>query len=110
VQPSSLSSVPPHASGKRQQKSKGNVGSSSAACEALSVKKSAEIAALFSEVKLTQTSDTVARNLTKTDSASKTGEVFYNTLEPPDYFLTSKTRNIKNCLGGSLENSLGYLP
>jgi hypothetical protein len=110
MQSSSLSSVPPYAGGKRQQKSKGNAGSSSAAYEALSVKKSAEIAALFSEVKLTQTSDNVARNLTNTDSASNTGEVFYNTLEPPDYFLTSKTRNNKNCLGSSLENSLGYLP
>lgn len=110
MQSSSLSSVPPYPSGKRQQKSKGNVGSSSAACEALSVKKSAEIAALFSEVKLPQTSDIVARNLTNTDSASNTGEVFYNTLEPPDYFLTSKTRNSKNYIGSSLENSLGYLP
>ncbi|XP_023721776.1 uncharacterized protein LOC111872289 [Cryptotermes secundus] len=110
MQSSSLSSVPPYVTGKNQQKIKGNVGSSSAACEALSVKKSAEIAALFSDVKLTQTSDTVARNLTDMDSTSKTGEVFYNTLEPPDYFLTSKTRNSRNCIGSSLENSLGYLP
>ncbi|XP_069679818.1 serine-rich adhesin for platelets [Periplaneta americana] len=111
MQPSSLSSVPPYvSSGKRQQKSKSTVGSTSAACEALSVKKSAEIAALFSDVKLTQTTDIVARSLSNTDSVSNTGEVFYNTLEPPDYFLTSKTRSSRNGMGSSLENSLGYLP
>jgi hypothetical protein len=110
VQPSSLSSVPPYASGKRQQKSMSSVGSTSAACEALSVKKSAEIAALFSDVKLAHKTETVARNATSMDSAGNTGEVFYNTLEPPDYFLTSKTRNGRNSIGSSLENSLGYLP
>ncbi|KDR19998.1 hypothetical protein L798_05964 [Zootermopsis nevadensis] len=110
MQPPSLSSLPPYANGKRQQKSKSDVGSTSAACEALSVKKSAEIAALFSDVKLTQTTDIVARNATNVDSTSNTGEVFYNTLEPPDYFLTSKTRNSRNSIGTGLENSLGYLP
>jgi hypothetical protein len=109
-QTSSLSSVPTYASGKKQQKSKGNVGSTSAACEALSVKKSAEIAALFSDVKLNQTADTVPKSVTNVVSTSRTGEVFYNTLEPPDYFLTSKTRNNRNCMGSGLENSLGYLP
>jgi hypothetical protein len=102
--------VPPYASGKKQQKCKGNVGSTSAASEALSVKKSAEIAALFSDVKLTHTADTVPKSVTNTGSTSKTGEVFYNTLEPGDYFLTSKTRNNRNCMGSGLENSLGYLP
>lgn len=110
TQPPSLSSVPPYANGKRHQKSKNNVGSTSAACEALSVKKSAEIAALFSDVKLTHTTDIVAKNTTNIDSTGNTGEVFYNTLEPPDYFMTSKTRNSRNCIGTGLENSLGYLP
>jgi hypothetical protein len=110
MQPTPLSSLPSHANGKRQQKSKSNVGSTSAAREALSVKKSAEIAALFSDVKLTQTTDTVARNAANMESTSNTGEVFYNTLEPPDYFLTSKTRNSTKSIGTGLENSLGYLP
>ena len=109
-QPSSLPGAPPYASGKKQQKCKGNVGSTSAASEALSVKKSAEIAALFSDVKLTQTADTVPKSMTNMGSTNKSGEVFYNTLEPADYFLTSKTRNNRNCMGSGLENSLGYLP
>ncbi|PSN34548.1 hypothetical protein C0J52_24357 [Blattella germanica] len=92
---------------KRHQKSKSTVGSSSAACEALSVKKSAEIAALFSDVKLTQTTDIIARNTANSDNG---GEVFYNTLEPPDYFLSSKSRSTRSGLGSNLENSLGYLP
>jgi hypothetical protein len=102
--------MPPYASGKKQQKCKGNVGSTSAASEALSVKKSAEIAALFSDVKLTHTADIIPKSVTNMGSTSKTGEVFYNTLEPADYFLTSKTRNNRNCMGSGLENSLGYLP
>lgn len=64
--------------------------------EALSVKKSAEIAALFTEVK-------------SGSKASETDEVFYNTLEPPDYYF-SPVKTGKNYMGSNLENSLGYLP
>ncbi|KAJ9586291.1 hypothetical protein L9F63_020054 [Diploptera punctata] len=91
---------------KYNRNQKSGVGTPSAACEALSVKKSAEIAALFSDVKLSQTTDIVAKNAVNNEN----GEVFYNTLEPPDYFMTSKSRSNRSALGSNLENSLGYLP
>ncbi|XP_049840096.1 uncharacterized protein LOC126284886 [Schistocerca gregaria] len=67
----------------------------SAGSEALSVKKSAEIAALFSKQALSAPND----------------EVFYNTLEPPDYYLTARgPKTASNYMASNLENSLGYLP
>ncbi|XP_049942807.1 uncharacterized protein LOC126419661 [Schistocerca serialis cubense] len=67
----------------------------SAGSEALSVKKSAEIAALFSKQALSAPND----------------EVFYNTLEPPDYYLTARgAKTASNYMASNLENSLGYLP
>ncbi|XP_067015686.2 uncharacterized protein [Anabrus simplex] len=90
-------------------------GAPSSACEALSVKKSAEIAALFADMKLSQTTGVVAKTGlgSAVTSAQKNdienGEVFYNTLEPPAEYFFSK-RIGKSFLGSNLENSLGYLP
>ncbi|XP_046684045.1 uncharacterized protein LOC124369913 [Homalodisca vitripennis] len=69
--------------------------------DALSVKKSAEIAALFSNVKFNHRSGS--------SISSTKDEVIYNTLEPPDYFLVrgSSSSYMKS---SSLENSLGYFP
>lgn len=65
-----------------------------------SVKKSAEIAALFSDVKFNHRA---ANSISSTND-----EVIYNTLEPPDYcFVRSGSNYMKST---SLENSLGYFP
>lgn len=69
--------------------------------DALSVKKSAEIAALFSDVKLS--------NCKASSSISSVkDEVIYNTLEPPDYFFSRQGSNYSKKT--SLESSLGYFP
>lgn len=71
------------------------------ASEALSVKKSAEIAALFSEVKIDHKNSSLY--------SSDKEEVIYITLEPPDYFLL-KGKSSAYLKSNNLENSLGYFP
>lgn len=68
--------------------------------DALSVKKSAEIAALFSDVKLNSKAGSSV--------SSVKDEVIYNTLEPPDYFFSRAGSNYSKKT--SLESSLGYFP
>lgn len=68
--------------------------------DAFAVKKSAEIAALFSNMKFNHRSGT--------SIMSTKEEVIYNTLEPPDYlFVRGSSGYMKNT---SLESSLGYFP
>lgn len=63
----------------------------------LSMKKTAEIAALFSELKLNQTTDLVNQ---LQNSTSESEESIYSTLQENNSFLFSD----------NIENSLGYLP
>ncbi|XP_065335181.1 uncharacterized protein LOC135936336 [Cloeon dipterum] len=76
--------------------------SSSLASEALAVKKTTEIASLFSNMKLSQTTD--IRGMEFEDDAC---EVEYHTLEPPEHPPLSRRGSYP---GSALENSLGYLP
>ena len=78
--------------------------SSSAACEALSVKKTTEIASLFSNMKLSQTTNVRGFE----DEVGANGDVVYHTLEPPQQPTPSNRRG--SYPGCALENSLGYLP
>lgn len=75
--------------------------------EALAVKKSAEIASLFSDMKLSQTTDIRGIEF-EDDNNEEQPEVEYNTLEPPEHPSLQNRRG--SYPGSSLENSLGYLP
>ncbi|XP_054281428.1 uncharacterized protein LOC129005632 [Macrosteles quadrilineatus] len=68
--------------------------------DALSVKKSAEIAALFSNVKFNHRSGSSISSVKE--------EAIYNTLEPHDYFYSKGSSSYMKT--SSLENSLGYFP
>uniref|UniRef100_A0A1B6DHM6 PID domain-containing protein n=1 Tax=Clastoptera arizonana TaxID=38151 RepID=A0A1B6DHM6_9HEMI len=69
------------------------------ASDVMSVKKSAEIAALFGNTKM------------QSYSIKDKEDVIYNTLEPPDYLLLKRNLlNNQKRNNGNLENSLGYLP
>ncbi|XP_042230514.1 uncharacterized protein LOC121871958 [Homarus americanus] len=63
----------------------------------LSMKKTAEIAALFSELKLNQTTDLINH---LNQSASESEDDAYSSMQPNNSFLFSE----------NIENSLGYLP
>ncbi|XP_059487289.1 uncharacterized protein LOC132203495 [Neocloeon triangulifer] len=75
--------------------------SSSLASEALAVKKTTEIASLFSNMKLSQTTDIRGFQMSAED------EVFYHTLEPEEHAPLGRRGSYP---GSTLENSLGYLP
>jgi hypothetical protein len=75
--------------------------------EALAVKKSAEIASLFSDMKLSQTTNIRGIEFEE-DEGLDGDEVEYNTLEPPEHPSLQNRRG--SYPGSSLENSLGYLP
>lgn len=88
-------------------KTNGQVRSPTAAPEGiLSVKKTAEIAAMFSNLKLNQTTDIVidANSTTEVDTESE--------LSTDDAYSSMRFRATRNNNGFSnvLEDSLGYLP
>lgn len=67
--------------------------------DVMSIKKSAEIAALFSSTK------------PNSSSSGDKEDVIYNTLEPPDYLLIKGSSSGSQYLkSANLENSLGYFP
>ncbi|KAF4516866.1 hypothetical protein B566_EDAN014374 [Ephemera danica] len=74
--------------------------------EALAVKKSAEIASLFSDMKLSQTTN--VHGLEFEEDRPEEVESDYHELEPPEH--PSPVSRRGSYPGSALENSLGYLP
>ena len=81
---------------------------------ALSAKKTTEIAAMFSNLKLNQTTDIV---IDDSEAASTTDQDSASELSTDDAYSSMRYRgghphhhNNKNGFSKSLENSLGYLP
>ena len=74
---------------------------------ALSAKKTTEIAAMFSNIKLNQTTDIVIDDSEATEDTAS--ELSTDDAYSSMHFRGAK-RNNKNGFSKSLENSLGYLP
>ena len=93
--------------------------SASATGDVFSVKKSAEIAALFANVKMSQTTDIIARSTDATGTDASTTTTTYSSLEGPMFAPARRASSHVAGLAkpqrggpprGGLESSLGYLP
>ncbi|KAK7870686.1 hypothetical protein R5R35_009851 [Gryllus longicercus] len=106
-----------HAGARRRRRASAAAAAAAAAAsanEALSVKKSAEIAAVFSDMKAAAAAGAMApgddcRLAAVPDAAAHGKDMFYSGVHHSDYYFASRT-STKSYLGSSLENSLGYLP